>query len=120
MKYLFFKDVKYDYKAEIETVRVGSLLMGFGMYEDADAKKLLKRHKDLVTEIDQAQYDSILEKKTVSVTGRVFKTQPQNPARDPNAVYAEEKNKPTSRSAKELISVGEAIVENPLEGTSHG
>lgn len=120
MKYLFFKNVKHDYKAEIQTVRVGSLWMGFGMYEDADAKKLLKDNEGLVSEIDQAQFESIVEKKTVSVTGRVFKTQPQNAAKNPNAVYAEEKNKPTSRSAKELVSVGKAIVENPLEGTSNG
>ena len=120
MKYLFFKDTNHDYKAEIETVRVGSLWMGYGAYEDKDAEKLLKANKALVSEIDQTQYNSFVEKKTVSVTGRVFKTQPQNPARDPNAVYVEEKDKPTSPKAEELVSIGDAVVENPLEATTNG
>jgi hypothetical protein len=117
MKYLFFKDANRDYKAEIERVKLGSLWMAVGMYEDKDAKKLLKDHKGFVSEIDQVQYEDLLQKKTQSVTGRVFKTQPQDPSRDPNAVYAEEKSKPTSPKVKDLISVGDAVVENPLEGS---
>ena len=116
MKYLFFKDASYNYGAEVEKVKIGSLWMAVGMYEDSDAKKLIKNNKEMVSEIDQAQYEELIEKKTQSVTGRVFKTQPQDATKDPNAVYAEEKTKPTSRKAKELVSVGEAVVENPLEG----
>lgn len=117
MKYLFFKDANRDYKAEIERIKLGSLWMGVGMYEDKDADRILKKNKGFASEIDHAQFDDLLQKKTQSVTGRVFKTQPQDATRDPNAVYAEEKSKPTSRKAKDLVSVGEAVVENPLEGS---
>jgi len=114
MKYLFFKDISQDYGAQIDKVKVGALWMGVGMYEDSDAKKILKKHKGLVTEIDQAQYDSL--KKKTSVVERVFRTQPQDASRDPNAVYAEENKSRTSPDAEELLSVGEAIVEDPLDG----
>lgn len=115
MKFLFFKDVSKDYKAEMDKVKVGSLWMGVGMYEDADAKKILKAHKDLVSEIDQAQYESL--KKKEAVTERVFKTQQQDPSKDPNAVYAEKSKSPTSpsKSAKDLVSVGKAVVEKAID-----
>jgi hypothetical protein len=118
MKYLFFKSLGHDYGAEIDKVKVGALWMGVGMYEDKDAKKILKNNKDLVSEIDVDQYDS-LKKNNLSVAERVFRTQPQDPSRDPNAVYAnKESSTDTSQSldAEELLSVGEAKVENPLDG----
>jgi hypothetical protein len=118
MKYLFFRDANKDYGAQITKVRIGALMMAVGMYEDADAKKILKNHKGSVSEIDYAQYEELLEKKTQSVTGRVFKTQPQDATRNPNAVYAEKENKsPKSPKAKDLVSVGDAIVDNPLKGS---
>ena len=115
MKYLFFKDISRDYGAQVDRVKVGSLWMGVGMYEDADAKKLLKKHKSFISEIDQAQYSSLKKKSTV--VERVFRTQPQDASKDPNAVYAKKENNTESSNAEELLSVGEAIVENPLEGT---
>ena len=118
MKYLFFKDANRDYGAQITKVKIGSLWMAVGMYEDSDAKKILKNHKGLVSEIDHAQYEGLLEKKTQSVTGRVFRTQPQDATRNPNAVYADKESKsPKSPKAKDLVSVGDAIVDNPLDGT---
>lgn len=115
MKYLFFKDISKDYGAQVDRVKVGSLWMGVGIYEDADAKKLLKKFKSFVSEIDQAQYDSLKKKSTV--VERVFSTQPQDPSRDPNAVYAKKESNTESSSAEDLLSIGEAVVDNPLEGT---
>ena len=115
MKYLLFKKVPYDYGAEYSKVKVGVITMGIGAYEDKDADILLKLHGDLVSETTEEEYVAV--KKTKPVSLRVLGTVHQDPSKDPNAVYVEE-SKPAAASkkkAKDLVKVGKAKVEDPLE-----
>ena len=119
MKYLFFRKVPYDYGAEYQQFVNGVRQRGIGAYEDGDAEILLELHGDKVEEITEQDYLAYKKKLNLGATSfRVFKTQPQDPSKDPNAVYASEESSPsTLPEADDLVEVGEAIVEDPLEGT---
>jgi hypothetical protein len=119
MKYILFKRIPYDYGAEHQTFTNGVLKRGIGAYENKDAKILFKLHGDLIEEISEADYDELKKKLNLPATSfRVFATQAQDPARNPDAVYADkESNQSASSDAEDLIEVSEAVVEDPLEGT---
>ena len=119
MKYILFKRVPYDYGAEFQRFTNGVVKRGIGAYDDKDAKILLKLHNDLVEEISEERYEELKKKLNLPATSfRVFGTQPQDPARNPDAVYADkESSQSTSSKAEDLIEVSEAVVEDPLEGT---
>jgi hypothetical protein len=115
MKYLIFKKIPYEYGAEYDRVRIGVMNVGIGAYEDKDADLLMKLHGDLIDETNEEEYVAV--KKTRPVSLRVLGTVHQDPSKDPNAVYAEE-SKPAAASkkkAKDLVKVGKAKVEDPLE-----
>lgn len=125
MKFLLFNRVPYEYGADYDSTMVGSRERGFGAYQDKDADLLLKMHGTLVTEISQESYEELKKKLSYAPTSyRLFATQRQEADKNPNAVYAETESKqaveskPKSKSkkpAKDLIKVGKAKVEDPLE-----
>lgn len=118
-KYLMFNNVNHEYGADFDVTQIGSKRRGFGKYQDKDGKLLLKLHGTLVSEISEDQFDDLKKKlNRVPATYRLFGTQQQEADKNPNAVYAETKSKKAeeSKPAKELIEVGEAEVEDPLEG----
>lgn len=119
MKYLLFQNPLKDYGATFDTVLVGARKRGFGAYEDKDAKLLLKlAPENHVSELTKDQYEGLKKKLGLpSASYRVLKTEVQDPSKNPNAVYAkkEEQGVP-SKPAKDLVKVGKAKVEDPLEG----
>jgi hypothetical protein len=119
MKYILFKRVPYDYGAEYQRFTNGVVKRGIGAYEEQDAEILLELHGDLVEEISEERYEELKKKLNLPPTSfRVFATQPQDPARNPDAVYADkESNQSASSDAEDLVEVSEAVVEDPLEGT---
>jgi len=122
MIYLLFQDVDKDYGATFDRVLVGSRKRGFGAYNDKDAKLLLKLHPEsLVSQISQETYDGLKKKLSMApVSYKVIGTVEQDPSKNPNAVYAKEAevvpSKKKGKPAKDLVSVGKAKVEDPLEG----
>ena len=121
MKYLLFQDVDRDYGADFERTLVGAMQRGFGAYEDADAAILISLHpENLLNEITEAQYDGLKKKLSkVPVSYRQLGIVRQDPSKDPNAVYAEAPvADPSEAPVEELISVGEAEVEDTLEDTN--
>ena len=122
MKYLLFNRVPYEYGAEYDQTMVGSKERGFGAYQDKDADLLIKMHGTLVTEISKDSYEELKKKLSYApVSYRLFGTQQQEADKNPNAVYAKKESKPAEESkkskkpAKDLIKVGKAKVEDPLE-----
>jgi hypothetical protein len=118
MKHLYFKKMPYDDGAEVQPFSNGVKKRGIGSYENKDAKILLKMHGDLVEELSEEQFEELKKKLTIVPTSfRAFRTLPQDPAKDPNAVYAETESKESEQSkAEDLVEVAEAEVEDPLEG----
>ena len=123
MKYLLFQNPLKDYGATLDKVLVGARKRGFGAYEDKDAKILLKLHpENEVSEITKEQYEGLKKKLSLPpVSYKVLGTVVQDPSKNPNAVYAEKEaqeapSKKKGKPAKDLISVGKAKVEDPLEG----
>jgi len=120
MKYLLFNKVPYEYGADFDVAMVGSKERGFGAYEEKDAKILIKLHGDLISELEPESYDELKKKlSSAPVSYRLFGTQQQEADKNPNAVYAEKESKPAGESkkkAKDLVKVGKAEVEDPLEG----
>lgn len=119
MKYLLFQDPDKDYGAEFDTTKVGARKRGFGAYEAKDAKILKKLHGDLISEIPVEEYERLKKKLgSPAVSSRQLGVVAQDPSKNPNAVYAvTEVSEVPSKSAKDLVSVGNAKVENPLKGT---
>lgn len=123
MKYLLFQDPLKDYGATFDIVLAGALKRGFGAYDEKDAKLLLKLNPVGVSEISEEAYQSLKKKVDMpAVSHKLLKMVAQDPSKDPNAVYAK-KEAPAvpsknSKPAKSLVSVGEAKVEDPLEGKS--
>ena len=118
-KYLMFNNVNHEYGADFDVTQLGSRKRGFGKYQEKDAKLLIKLHGVLVDEISEEQFEDLKKKLSrVPVTYRLFGTQQQEADKNPNAVYAETKSKQAeeSKPAKDLIKVGVAKVEDPLEG----
>lgn len=120
MKYLLFQDPRRDYGATFDVVLVGARRRGFGAYHDKDAKLIQKlAPENLVDEITEGQYDGLKKKLTSPpVSHKTLGMVEQDPSKDPNAVYAEEVVEAQSKKkpAKDLVSVGKAKVEDPLEG----
>lgn len=124
MKYLLFQNPNLDYGATFDTVLVGARKRGFGAYEDKDAQLLMKlAPKNHVSEISEAQYQDLKKKLNLpSVSHKVLGLVEQDPSKDPNAVYAKKEDqevpskKKKGKPAKDLVSVGKAKVEDPLEG----
>ena len=120
MKYLLFNKADEDYGADFDRVLVGSRERGIGAYEDKDAKILIKMHGNLVSEISEESYLELKKKLTREpVSYRLFGMQRQEADKNPNAVYAKKESKPAAASkgkAKDLVKVGKATVEDPLEG----
>ena len=120
MKYLLFNRIPYDYGADHDTVVIGSKERGFGAYQDKDAKLLKKLHGDLVSDITEDAYEELKKKLgRAPVSYRLFGTQQQEADKNPNAVYAKKESKPAveSKSAEDLVEVGEVEVEDVLEDT---
>tara|TARA_B100001093_G_scaffold499980_1_gene549874 strand:- start:2005 stop:2367 length:363 start_codon:yes stop_codon:yes gene_type:complete len=119
MKYLLFQDPSRDYGAEFDVTKVGARKRGFGAYEAKDAKILKKLHGDLISEIPVEEYERLKKKLgSPAVSSRQLGVVAQDPSKNPNAVYAvTEVSEVPSKSAKDLVSVGNAKVENPLKGT---
>lgn len=119
MKYLLFNKVPYEYGADYNSLMIGSKERGFGAYEDKDAKILIKMHGDLISELSKETYEGLKKKLTLPpVSYRLFGTQQQEADKNPNAVYAEKESKPAGESkkkAQDLVKVGKAEVEDPLE-----
>jgi|11_taG_2_1085331.scaffolds.fasta_scaffold00810_11 hypothetical protein len=123
MKYLLFQNPLKDYGATFDTVLVGARKRGFGAYEDRDAKLLLKlAPENHISEITEEQYEGLKKKLSLpSASYKVLGTVVQDPSKDPNAVYAKKEaqevpSKKKGKPAKDLVSVGKAKVEDPLEG----
>ena len=118
MKYLLFQDPDKDYGAEFDVTKVGARKRGFGAYSAKDAKLLQKLHGDLIGEIPVEEYERLKKKLgQPQVSSRLLGTVVQDPSKAPNAVYAEaEVSETPSKSAKDLVSVGKAKVEDPLKG----
>ena len=123
MKYLLFQDPSRDYGATFDTVLVGARKRGFGAYDAKDAKLLMKLAPEHhVSELTEDQYEDLKKKlNRPLVSSKLLGTVVQDPSKNPHAVYAE-KEEPVvpskGKSAKSLVSVGKAKVEDPLEGTS--
>ena len=112
MKYLLINNPNRGFSIPIESVLVGAKIRGFCECNDKDAKKLLKDRR--VSEISEQQYNALLKKKARG--GRVSFQLPigirPNPARNPNAVYAEETAPaPSEVKAADLLTVGEVVPE---------
>ena len=118
MKYLLFQDPDKDYGAEFDVTKVGARKRGFGAYDAKDARLLKKLHGDLVGEISLDEYERLKKKLGLSpVSSRLLGVVIQDPSKNPNAVYAEAEvsEVPSEKSAKDLVSVGKAKVDNPLK-----
>ena len=119
MKFLIFEDPderQAKIGAEFERKLVGGSWVGVGGYEDKDAKVLLKLVPEhLRREISEDAYLSI--KKKGPIAYRLLTPIQQRADRDPNAVYADQEEEAPSKPASELVSVGDAKVEDPLEDT---
>ena len=123
MKYLLFQNPLKDYGATFDTVLVGARKRGFGAYKDKDAKILLKLHpENQVSELTEDQYQGLKKKLSLPpVSYKILGMVEQDPSKNPNAVYAEKEveeapSKKKSKPAKDLVSVGEVEVKDPLEG----
>jgi hypothetical protein len=121
MKYLLFQDPLRDYGATYDVVLVGARKRGFGAYEDKDAELLLKlTPSNLIKEITEAQYAELKKKLSLpQVSYKLLGMVEQDPSKDPNAVYAKGEEVARSKKkkpAKDLVKVGKAKVEDPLEG----
>lgn len=121
MKYLLFQDPLRDYGATYDVVLVGARKRGFGAYEDKDAELLLKlTPSNLIKEITEAQYAELKKKLSLpQVSYKLLGMVEQDPSKDPNAVYAKGEEVAQSKKkkpAKDLVKVGKAKVEDPLEG----
>jgi hypothetical protein len=121
MRYLLFNNPNEDYGVSFEQGILGVRNRGFGAFEDLVADKLLKEHKT-VKELTVESFESIKKKLAGGSTSfRRIPTIQQDATKVPGAVYAEEKQTVPSDvpevSLDELITVGEVVVDNPLEDT---
>ena len=122
MKYLLFQDPNKDYGATFDKVLVGARERGFGAYDKKDAELLMKlAPENHISELTEDQYEGLKKKlQKPLVSSKLIGTVVQDPSKNPHAVYAE-KEEPVvpskkGKSAKSLVSVGKAKVEDPLEG----
>lgn len=121
MKYLLFQNPLRDYGATFDVTLVGARRRGFGAFEDKDAELLLKLNpSNLISELTYDQYSGLKKKLNLPpVSYKLLGMVQQDPSKDPNAVYAEEAVEAPSKKkkpAKDLVKVGKAKVEDPLEG----
>ena len=121
MKYLLFQDPLRDYGATFDVTLVGARRRGFGAYEDKDAELLLRLNpSNLISELTSDQYSELKKKLSLPpVSYKLLGMVEQDPSKDPNAVYVEEAVEAPSKKkkpAKDLVKVGKAKVEDPLEG----
>lgn len=112
MKYLLFKNPSKDYGVKFAVTRVGVLTKGFGEFSVGVAEKLLQDSS--VVEITTEQFDNIKKKMTQGgVSFTQLRTLPQDPTKNPNAVYAEDAQAPPSEP--DVIEVDVVDIDNPLE-----
>ena len=74
---------------------------------------------NLISELSSDQYSELKKKLSLPpVSYKLLGMVQQDPSKDPNAVYAEEAVEAPSKKkpAKDLVKVGKAKVEDPLEG----
>ena len=121
MRYLLFNNPNDDYGVSFEQGIVGVRNRGFGAFEHSIAQGLLDKH-DTIRELTLESFESLKKKLGGGPTSfRLIPTIQQDATKVPGAVYAEESPTPPSEAAEvsldDLITVGEAIVENPLEDT---
>ena len=112
MKYLLIANPNRGFPIPIESVLVGAKVRGFCECSDEQAEELLENKR--AAEISKEQYEDLLKKKALGA--RVSFQRPigirPNPARNPNAVYAEKTTPaPSEEKATELLKVGEVIPE---------
>tara|TARA_Y100000588_G_scaffold158763_1_gene172660 strand:+ start:90 stop:458 length:369 start_codon:yes stop_codon:yes gene_type:complete len=121
MRYLLFDNPNEDYGVSFERAIVGVRSRGFGAFEDKVAQEVLDKF-DSVKELTEEGFVRLKKKQVAGPTSfRLIPTIQQDATKVPGAVYAEESSTAPSEAAEvsldDLVTVGEAVVENPLEGT---